>query len=87
MWDSSAGNIAAAPDRYDFGKWADVSDLYFGRYAALVSNQTQQGNYTNEGDWFDYSVGSEDGTGTGNGHFDQIAQRIWQFFGDICSSG
>ena len=82
MWDSSAGNIAAAPDRYDFGKWADVSDLYFGRYAALVANQAQQGNYTNEGDWFDYSVESEDGTGTGNGHFDQITQRVWQFFGD-----
>jgi hypothetical protein len=79
---SSASNIAAAPDRYDFGKWADVSDLYFGRYAALVANQTQQGNYMNEGDWFDYSVGSEDGNGTGNGHFDQITQRVWQFFGD-----
>ena len=42
---SSAGNIAAAPDRFDFGKWADVSDLYFGRYAALVANQAQQENY------------------------------------------
>jgi hypothetical protein len=27
-------------------------------------------------------VGSEDGAGTGNGHFDQITQRVWQFFGD-----
>jgi hypothetical protein len=79
---TSAGNVAAAPDRFDFGKWADVSDLYFGRYAALVANQTQQENYKNEGDWFDYSVGSEDGNGTGNGHFDQITQRVWQFFGD-----
>jgi hypothetical protein len=79
---SSAGNIAAAPDRYDFDKWKDVSDLYFGRYAALVANRNQQGDYTNEGDWFDYSVGSEDGTGAGNGHFDQVTQRLWQFFGD-----
>ena len=79
---SSANNIAAAPDRYDFGKWADVSDLYFGRYDALVANQSQQDNYRNQGDWFDYSVGSEDGDGPGNGHFDQITQRVWQFFGD-----
>jgi outer membrane protein assembly factor BamB len=79
---SSADNIAAAPDRFDFGKWADVSDLYFGRYAALVSNQSQQGNYTNEGDWFDYSTGSENGTGVGNGHFDRITQAVWRLFGD-----
>jgi outer membrane protein assembly factor BamB len=79
---ASASNIAAAPDRYDFGKWADVSDLYFGRYAALVANESQKENYKNESDWFDYSVGSEDGNGAGNGHFDQITQRVWQFFGD-----
>jgi hypothetical protein len=79
---SSVSNIAAAPDRYDVGKWADVSDLYFGRYVALVVNQSQKENYKNESDWFDYSVGSEDGNGPGNGHFDQITQRVWQFFGD-----
>ncbi len=79
---NSVGDIAPAPDRYDFGKWQDVSHIYFGRYAALVANQSQQNNYTNEGDWFDYSVGSENGAGQGNGHFDQITQRVWQFFGD-----
>ena len=79
---SSAANIAPAPDRFDFGKWPDVSHIYFGRYAALVPNQGAQNNYTNEGDWFDYSVGDENGTGQGNGHFDQITQRVWRFFGD-----
>ena len=79
---NSANNIAPAPDRYDFGKWPDVSDVFFGRYAALVANANQRNNYSNEGDWFDYSVGSEEGNGTGNGHFDPITQRVWQFFGD-----
>jgi hypothetical protein len=79
---SSAPNIASAPDRYDFGKWPDVSDIYFGRYSALVANAGQRNNYISEGDWFDYSIGSENAGGTGNGHFDQITQRVWQFFGD-----
>jgi hypothetical protein len=77
-----AGSIAVAPDRFDFGKFSDVYDIYFGRYAALVPNAAQRDNYRNESDSFDYSVGSENAAGMGNGHFDAITQRIWQFFGD-----
>ena len=48
-------DLAVAPDRGDFGKWSDVTELYFGRYAALVCvNPQDNGNYVNEGDWFDY---------------------------------
>ena len=79
---SSASNIALAPDRYDFGKWSDVHDIYFGRYAALVPNSSNQGNYVNEGDWFDYSIGSESSSGDGNGHFDAITQNVWRYFAD-----
>jgi len=79
---SSAATVAQAPDRFDFGKWTDVADIYFGRYAALVPNSSQTGNYTSEADWFDYTVGSEGGTGTGNGHFDQITQNVWRYFSD-----
>ena len=78
----SADDIAPSPDRYDFDKWPDVSHIYSGRYAALVANQSQKNNYTNEGDWFDYSVGAENATGQGNGHFDQITQSVWRLFGD-----
>jgi len=78
----SAASIARAPDRTDFGKWDDVFDIYFGRYAALVANTGQQNNYTNEEDWFDYSTGSENATGQGNGHFDAITQKVWHYFGD-----
>jgi glycosidase len=79
---TGANNIAVAPDRVDFGKFSDVFDIYFGRYAALVSNAAQANNYENEGDWFDYSIGSENSAGPGNGHFDRITQNVWKFFGD-----
>ena len=78
----SAGSVAQAPDRYDFGKWTDVADIYFGRYAALVANSGATGAQLNEGDWFDYSVGSDSSAGSGNGHFDQTTQNVWRYFAD-----
>ena len=33
---SGAANIAPAPDRNDFGKFADTFDIFFGQYSALV---------------------------------------------------
>ena len=81
----SAGSIALAPDRGDFGKFIDTYDVYWGRYAALVDvNPGGNGNKDNEGDWFDYSIGSEAGSGDGNGHFDTITQNVWRYFADYC---
>ncbi|MBN1270058.1 MAG: hypothetical protein JXB04_10745, partial [Kiritimatiellae bacterium] len=52
-WDN---DFATAPDRGDFGKWSDVCDFYFGKYSALVRhNPDNNGDYLNEGDWYDYS--------------------------------
>ena len=79
---SGTGNIAVAPDRYDFGKFGDVHDVYFGRYAALVANSGASGAQLNEGDWFDTSIGSENSAGAGNGHFDTITQNTWRYFAD-----
>jgi glycosidase len=80
---SGPGNIAPAPDRYDFGfKWNDVKDVYFGRYAALWVNSGSIGAHQNEGDWFDSSIGSENSSGGGNGHFDPITQNVWKYFAD-----
>ena len=62
----SAGSIALAADRFDFGKFIDVHDVYFGNYASLVDLDTgnydsngdsYESKYLNEGDWFDYSIG------------------------------
>jgi hypothetical protein len=79
---SGTSSIAPAPDRYDFGKWADVHDVFFGRYAALVPNSSQTTAYLNEGDWFDTSIGSESASGSGNGHFDSITRNVWRYFSD-----
>ena len=48
-------DIASAPDRGDFGKWLDTAELFYGNYAALVRhNPDNNGDYLNEGDWYDY---------------------------------
>ena len=89
---ANAGTVASAPDRNDFGKWPDVVDVFFGRYAALVGNTGQTYSYTNEGDWFDYSINKTNGVesgvddpnqyGDGHGHFDSITQNVWRYFSD-----
>ena len=70
---SSAANIAVAPDRGDFGKFADTYEVFFGRYAALVcQNPADNLNYLSEADWFD--------TSEATGHFDVITRNVWQYF-------
>jgi glycosidase len=70
-----ANSIAPAPDRGDFGKWPDVKDVYFGRYAALVcQNPQDNGNFNSEEDWFDYT--------TATGNFDAITRNVWRYFAE-----
>ena len=69
---SSANQIALAPDRGDFSKWSDVSDVFYGVYDALVcQNPANNNNYKNANDWFDYS--------TNTGSFDQTTQHTWKY--------
>ncbi len=79
---SDSGSIALAADRFDFGKFVDVHDVYFGSYAALVylDNAQQESDFKSEADWFDPSTGSDAGDGPGNGHFDRITQNVWKYF-------
>lgn len=80
---SSSSNIAPGPDRFDFGKWNDVKDVFFGRYDSLVETDAdpERSSYTNEGDWFDGA--DSDWT---NGDFVQdglnrnVTRRVWQYF-------
>ncbi len=68
---TAANNIALAPD-IDIAKWTDVSDVFFGDYAALVcSNPQNDSNQSSPWDWFDYS--------TGTGSFDRITQNVWRY--------
>ncbi|NNM30971.1 MAG: hypothetical protein HKO57_15740, partial [Akkermansiaceae bacterium] len=71
--------IAPAPDRYDFGKWNDVKDIFFGRYAALWRNSGSTDAQKNEGDWFDAT--SYGFNGTDGGSFDAVTRGVWRYFG------
>ncbi len=80
---SSAATIAAGPDRFDFGKWNDVKDVFFGRYDSLVEtdSEPERSSYTSEGDWFD----STDSDWTNNdfvqgGQNRNVTRQIWQYF-------
>ncbi len=86
---SSAADIAAGPDRNDFGKWEDVKDVFFGRYDALVeyddsdSDYSEYNSYTSEGDWFDTS--DDDWTAldfTQNGQEWNLTRRVWDYFAE-----
>ncbi len=68
-------NIAPAPDRGDFGKWLDATDVFFGRYAALVNQNPQDnGNFNSEADWFNYDPIT--------GNFDAVTRSVWKYFGE-----
>jgi hypothetical protein len=82
---SNASDIAAGPDRYDFGKWRDVKDVFFGRYDALVEtdNEPERSSYKNEGDWFDTS--DTDWTSldfTQGGQQWNVTRRVWDYFAE-----
>ncbi|HEX3716946.1 MAG TPA: alpha-amylase family glycosyl hydrolase [Verrucomicrobiae bacterium] len=70
---AGANDIAIAPDRGDFSKWTDVSDVFYGVYDALVcENPQDNNNYWGSDDWFDYSATT--------GSFDGITQNVWKYF-------
>jgi len=80
-----AGSIAAGPDRFDFGKWNDVKDVFFGRYDALVEfdAEPERSSYTSEGDWFD--LGEPDWTSTDftqGGAPRNVTRLTWDYFAE-----
>ena len=82
---SNAGTIAPGPDRFDFGKWNDVKDVFFGRYDALVefNSAPENTSHTGEGDWFDPSDSdwtSIDFTQGGEGR--NVTHRVWDYFAE-----
>ena len=67
--DVYTNDFATAPDRGDFGKWDDVTELFFGNYAALVRhNPDDNDNYLSEEDWYDYGNMSTD------------TKDLWKYF-------
>jgi len=82
---SSAANIAAGPDRYDFGKWNDVKDVFFGRYDALVEydSEPERSSYTSENDWFDGTDADWAALDfTQGGQQLNLTHRVWDYFAE-----
>lgn len=80
-----AGSIAPGPDRFDFGKWNDVKDVFFGRYDALVEfdSEPERSSYTSEGDWFDPT--DTDWTNADfikGGNAQNITRWVWKYFAE-----
>lgn len=76
---NSASDVASAPDRDDFGKWADVIDFFFGRYATLVTGypgaDSSRATVGNEADTYDYSSLSGASGSTG-----AVTRTVWKYF-------
>lgn len=76
---NSASDVANAPDRNDFGKWNDVKDVFFGRYATLVTGDpdaaTSRSIVAIETDFMDYS----DLRG-GPGSNGAVTRAVWKYF-------
>src|SRR5262249_18364995 len=79
---TDANHIAPAPDRDDFGKFGDTFDVFFGNYSALVChNDSDDGNYLNENDVFNYSDGNWIGTDfTVSNVHNNITRNVWKYF-------
>ncbi len=79
---ASAADIAPAPDRNDFGKFADTFDIYFGQYSALVClNNQDNGNYLNENDVFQYTDPAWNSTDfMSGGVSNNITRNVWRYF-------
>lgn len=73
-------NIANAPDRNDFGKWGDVSDVFWGTYPYLVtgypSGQVSLEIINLNSDGFNYSDLIGDASSNG-----AVTRVVWQYFG------
>ena len=76
---NSAADVATAPDRTDFGKWADVKDVFFGRYSALVTGNPpsaqSEATKNSEADGMDWS----DLRG-GPGSNGAVTRAVWKYF-------
>ena len=74
----SANNtdIAAAPDRIDFGKWSDAADFNFGRYDTLVQNPASDANNASSSAWHSRFLLEEDRF---EGH-DVFSRELWEYF-------
>ena len=76
---NSSTDVANAPDRNDFGKWNDVKDVFFGRYATLVTGDpnadTSRSTVAIETDSMNY-----DDLRGGPGSYGAVTRAVWKYF-------
>ena len=71
-----AHDLAVAPDRFDFGKWADAADFHFGTYDTLVQNAPADTNNWWPSPWARRFLLEEDRFDGHNSH----TRELWDYF-------
>ena len=73
---ASQHDLATAPDRIDFGKWADAADFHFGVYDALVQEGPFDTNNAWSSPWHRRYLREDDHF---EGH-DDYTREVWEYF-------
>jgi glycosidase len=69
-------DIAPAPDRFDFGKWSDAADFFFGQYDCLVQGLPADTNNTASSAWHDRYLLEEDRMEPVGAY----TRELWEYF-------
>ena len=70
-------DIAVAPDRIDFGKWADAADFLFGKYDCLVQKPAANTNWTWSSSWNNRFLREDDYF---EGFTSEATKELWRYF-------
>ncbi len=70
-------DIAVAPDRVDFGKWADAADFCFGNYDALVQKPVADTNWPWSSSWYNRHLREDDRF---EGFTSEATRELWRYF-------
>jgi glycosidase len=70
-------DIAVAPDRIDFGKWADAAEFFFGTYDCLVQKPAANTNWTWSSSWYSRYLREDDRF---EGFTTPATRELWEYF-------
>jgi hypothetical protein len=77
-------DIAVAPDRIDFGKWADAAEFFFGKYDCLVQKPAADTNWTWSSSWYSRYLREDDRF---EGFTSPATRELWEYFANYPSTG
>ena len=70
-------DVAVAPDRIDFGKWADAAEFFFGTYDCLVQKPAANTNWTWSSSWYNRYLREDDFF---EGFRTDATRELWEYF-------